>query len=192
VVRVVIRGDVVAGGRTVANLTSGDIEDRVWEGCSHFGSYRSFYFELIFHNGNATVLVKKNQISFQLIPRTLGHPSSPGRAGFDANPNRDVGQKIEENSEDFSKKIGKMNANRNYYDMQLEHHPLAPGEVEISDKDLSRSRFCDPSLLPASLWRFNSFFFSFLFVLVSICVHHTLLSSMLENDPDPHPDPGPL
>eukprot|EP00960_Hanusia_phi_P077906 768754-Hanusia_phi.AAC.2 len=32
-----------------------------------------------------------------------------------------------------------MNVHRNYYQMQLEKHPLAPKEVEVSDRQLSRS-----------------------------------------------------
>jgi hypothetical protein len=34
--------------------------------------------------------------------------------------------------------IEKMNANRNYYQMQLESHPLAPAEVHIEESDLAR------------------------------------------------------
>lgn len=33
-----------------------------------------------------------------------------------------------------------MNVNRNYYEMQLEGHPLAPAEVEVSDRQLDRFR----------------------------------------------------
>lgn len=37
-------------------------------------------------------------------------------------------------------RVGKMNVNRNYYEMQLEGHPLAPAEVEVSDRQLDRFR----------------------------------------------------
>lgn len=33
-----------------------------------------------------------------------------------------------------------MNVNRNYYEMQLEEHPLAPAEVAVSDRQLDRFR----------------------------------------------------
>jgi hypothetical protein len=33
-----------------------------------------------------------------------------------------------------------MNVNRNYYEMQLEGHPLAPKEVEVTDRQLDRFR----------------------------------------------------
>ena len=33
-----------------------------------------------------------------------------------------------------------MNVNRNYYEMQLEGHPLAPKEVEVTDQQLDRFR----------------------------------------------------
>ena len=33
-----------------------------------------------------------------------------------------------------------MNVNRNYYEMQLEAHPLAPKEVDVSDRQLGRFR----------------------------------------------------
>jgi len=33
-----------------------------------------------------------------------------------------------------------MNVNQNYYEMQLEGHPLAPAEVEVSDRQLDRFR----------------------------------------------------
>ena len=31
-----------------------------------------------------------------------------------------------------------MNTNRNYYDMQLEGHPLAPPDVEVTDREINR------------------------------------------------------
>ena len=37
--------------------------------------------------------------------------------------------------------VAKMNTNRNYYDMQLEGHPLAPPDVEVSDREINRSLF---------------------------------------------------
>jgi len=35
---------------------------------------------------------------------------------------------------------GKMNVNRNYYEMQLEGHPLAPAEVDVTNRQLDRFR----------------------------------------------------